>query len=172
MQAIAFGGDLSWLTMPGRSIIDSWLQSQSSLDRRTRPKSKSGSRALPQKTLEDDGSIKLSILVSEQTSWLSIFTLWQRHLDGAERNKNITIFFGCYCTSVVCCYFDIYRRIPQLRPPPFVHASIGQNRGEGLFAGSWYLHVTTVTDRRRARDLCTFSGCLMGKTWKKWQSKK
>ena len=33
--------------------------SQSSLDRRTRPESKNGSRALPQKTLEDDGSIKL-----------------------------------------------------------------------------------------------------------------
>ena len=33
-------------------------------------------------------------------------------------------------------------------PPPFVHASIEQNRGGGLCAG---LHVTTTTDQRMPR---------------------
>ena len=104
--------------MPGRSIVDSRLRSWSSLDRKTHPKSKNRSRALPQKTLDDDGSIKLSILVGEWMSWLSIlhfckprpllpivraciwngtewlaWTVWCR-LDGAERNENVTIFLA------------------------------------------------------------------------------
>ena len=74
---MAFGGDQSKLAKRGQSIVDSDLRSQSNLDHRTRPKSKSGSRALPQKTLEDGGSIKLSILDGEQTSWLAIFTCQQ-----------------------------------------------------------------------------------------------
>ena len=32
-------------------------------------------------------------------------------------------------------------------PPPFVHASIGQNQGGGLYAGC----VTTITDHRMPR---------------------
>ena len=77
IQAIAYGSDQSWLATRGQSIIDSGLQSQLSLNRRTRPKSKSGSRTLPQKTLEDSGSIKLSILGGKRTSWLSSFTCRQ-----------------------------------------------------------------------------------------------
>ena len=68
---------VDWQREVNRSLVDSKLQYQSSLDRRTRPKSKSGSGALPQKTLEDGGSIKLSILDGERTSWLSTFTLRQ-----------------------------------------------------------------------------------------------
>ena len=48
---------LIWLATLGWLIIDSRLGSQSSLNRRTRPKSKN-SRVLLQKTLEDNGSIK------------------------------------------------------------------------------------------------------------------
>ena len=39
-----------------------------------------------------------------------------------------------------------YRSIPRIRPP-FLHASMRQNRGGGLCAGSWYSRVTTITDR-------------------------
>ena len=46
--------------------------------------------------------------------------------------------------------------------PPFVHARIGQKliRGRSL-----HFRVTTITDHwmPRGRDLCTFSGCLVGK---------
>ena len=42
-------------------------------------------------------------------------------------------------------------------PPPFVHASIGQKWGGGLYAGSLHFRVTTITDCRMPRgcDLCT-----------------
>ena len=62
-----------WSESTANVIFDNWLRSQSSFDRRTRSKSKSGSSALPQKNLEDHGSIKLSILVGEWTSWLFMF---------------------------------------------------------------------------------------------------
>ena len=45
----------------------------------------------------------------------------------------------------------MYRRIPRLRPPPFVHARIGQKWGGGLYAGSLHFRVTTITDRRVPR---------------------
>ena len=54
------------------------------------------------------------------------------------------------------CQFRYYRRIPQLRPP-FVHASIGQNRGGGLIGG---IVIFTCDDHYRpanatwARDPC------------------
>ena len=61
-------GDQSQLPMWGQ-----WLSIADlvSLDRK---KSKSGSKARPQKTLEDCGSTKLSILIGEWMNWLSIFT--------------------------------------------------------------------------------------------------
>ena len=65
IQAIAFGGNKSRLATRGRSIVDSRLQTQSNLDHRTHSKSKSGSSELLQNSVEDRGSIKLSILVSE-----------------------------------------------------------------------------------------------------------
>ena len=44
-------------------------------------------------------------------------------------------------------------------PLPFVHASIGQNRGGVLFAGQWYLHVMTIIDQRipHGRAISTLS---------------
>ena len=72
---IAFGGDQSRLATRDRSIVDSRLRTQSSLDRRTRSKSKSGSSELPQNSLEDHSSMKLSILVGESTCWPSVFFL-------------------------------------------------------------------------------------------------
>ena len=36
-------------------------------------------------------------------------------------------------------------------PSPFVHARIGQNWGGGLYAGSLYFRVITITDRRMPR---------------------
>ena len=36
-------------------------------------------------------------------------------------------------------------------PPPFVHASIGQKWGGGLYAGALHFRVTTITDRRMPR---------------------
>ena len=33
-------------------------------------------------------------------------------------------------------------------PPPFVYASIGQNRGGGLYVGSLHFCVMTITDHR------------------------
>ena len=36
-------------------------------------------------------------------------------------------------------------------PPSFVHASIGQKWGGGLFPGSLQFCVTTITDRRMPR---------------------
>ena len=58
----------------------------------------------------------------------------------------------------------VYCRIPQLCSP-FVHASIGQN-GRGLIHG---IVIFTCDDHywptnaTSACDLCTFSGCLMGR---------
>ena len=40
-----------------------------------------------------------------------------------------------------------YCRIPRLRSP-FVHASIGQKWGGGLYAGSLHFRVTTITNCR------------------------
>ena len=55
-------------------------------------------------------------------------------------------------------------------PPPFVHASIGQNRGGGIYAGSLHFHVVTITDHQNAmwaHNVCTFSGFLMVKIQEK-----
>ena len=43
--------------------------------------------------------------------------------------------------------------------PPFLHASLGQNRGGGLCAGSWHFCMTTITGRRmpRGRAISAFS---------------
>ena len=49
------------------------------------------------------------------------------------------------------CKSGLYRRIPRLRPPPLVHARIGQKWGGGLYAGSLHSRVTTITDRRMPR---------------------
>ena len=65
--------------MRDQSIVDSRLQTQSSLDRRTRSKSKSGSSELSQNSLEDHSSMKLSILVGESTSWPSFFCTSKDH---------------------------------------------------------------------------------------------
>ena len=65
--------------MWGRSIVDSGLQTQLNLDRRTCSKLKSGSSELPQDSLEDRGSIKLSILVGEWMSWPFIFCMLEDH---------------------------------------------------------------------------------------------
>ena len=73
IQVIAFGGNQSQLATRDQSIVDSRLQTQSSLNCRICSKSKSGSSELPQNSLEDRSSIKLLILVSEWTNWPSIF---------------------------------------------------------------------------------------------------
>ena len=70
-----------------------------------------------------------------------------------------------YCT----CQVHTYRRIPRIRPP-FVHARIGQKWGGGLYAGSLHFRVTTITSRRMPRGRA-ISGCLVGKTRVKRQSK-
>ena len=44
----------------------------------------------------------------------------------------LSIFTQLYLSV---CYVYMYRRIPRLRPP-FLHASIGQKWGGGLYAGS------------------------------------
>ena len=113
---------ISRLAMPGRLIVDSWLRSQSSLNRRTHPKLKSSSRAVPKKIFKDGGSIILLILGGEQTSRLSIFLdfgksrpllpvacvcIWNRN--GMVSRNSATLsgwggtewkhhrFLGCYC---------------------------------------------------------------------------
>ena len=53
---------------------------------------------------------------------------------------------GIYNVMYLLSQQYIYRRIPQICPP-FLHASIRQNRGGGLCTGSWYFRVTTTTDR-------------------------
>ena len=47
--------------------------------------------------------------------------------------------------------------------PPFVRASIGQKWGGGLYAGSLHFHYRPL-NITWARNLCTFSGYLMGNT--------
>ena len=113
---------VDWQREIDRSIVDSRLQTQSSLDRSTRSKSKSGSSKLPQNSLEDHSSIKLSILVGESTSWHFFFcTLkdhaqllimhalhterkwngWHEQCNGVWMGRNGTEaspFFDSYCT--------------------------------------------------------------------------
>ena len=58
----------------------------------------------------------------------------------------------------------LVRRIPRLPsppppPPPFVHTSIGQKWGGGLFSGSLHFRVMTIIDHRmpRGHTICVFS---------------
>ena len=73
--------DCIWgqLVTQARLIVNSQLRSQSSCDCRTHSKSKSGISTLSQKTLKDCGSVKLSILLSERTSWLLIVEMLANH---------------------------------------------------------------------------------------------
>ena len=120
---MAFGGDQSQLAKWGQSIIDSDLRSQSNLDHRTHPKSKSGSGTLPQKTLvrwRQHKTInsrrrmnKLAFYFYMSANYAHYYQLYKcaygmgterlawtvwRYQDGAERNENVTAFFSCYCT--------------------------------------------------------------------------
>ena len=79
IQAITFGDDQSRLAAWDRSIVNSRLQTQSSLNCRTCSKSKSSSSELPQNNLEDHSGMKLSILVGESTSWPSFFCTSKDH---------------------------------------------------------------------------------------------
>ena len=98
--------------------------SQATIAELTHQKSKSSSSTLSQKTLEDRGSVKLSILHGERTSWLLIFlhvgklcpTINCLHVHAerkwnsereqhdaiqTERNENVTVFLS----PTVCAAF-------------------------------------------------------------------
>ena len=64
------------------------------------------------------------------------------------------------------CNFFYYRTILQIYTPPFLHASIRQNRGEGLCVGSWYFCVVIITDQQLpcGREISVF---LLAVWWRK-----
>ena len=135
-------------------IVNSRLRTQSSLDPRTHSKSKSGSSEVPQNSLEDHSSVKLSILVGESTNWPSFFCMSKDHAqllimhaciqngnetagvngataserDGTERNGSITIFLTPTVHPCTCTRYQDQVDLPSLFLQQFVRLRLRVHR--------------------------------------------